>query len=67
MLQVPTAVRFESLMLRLERLVSILQLRHKLLQLVLDAFREFVQLRPLQGLEQDGRHRCLPVPKNYSK
>lgn len=54
-------------MLSLEHLVSILQLRYKLLQLVLDAFREFIQLRPLQSLKQDDRHRYLLVPKNNGK
>lgn len=48
-------------MLGPERLVSILQLRYKLLQLVLGAFREFIQLRPLQDLQQDGRHLLLTL------
>lgn len=57
--QVPTTVCFEALMLRFERFVSILQLRYKLVKLVLDAFWQFVQLRPLQNLEQDDRHLLL--------
>lgn len=57
--RVPTTVCFEALMLCPQRLVSTLQLRHKLLQLILDPFGEFVQLRPLQRLEQDGRRHLL--------
>lgn len=53
-------------MLRFERLVSILQLRYKLLKLVLDAFRQLVQLGPLQNLEQDHRHLLLTRKKQHS-
>lgn len=64
--QVPTTVSFEALMLRFERFVSILQLRYKLLKLVLDAFWQLVQLGPLQNLEQDDRH-LLHTRRNTTK
>ena len=53
-----TEVCFEVLVLGPERVVGALQLGDELLQLVLDALRQLVQLGPLQGLEQDGRHGC---------
>lgn len=50
-LKSPTTVCFEPLVLRLERLISILQFSHEFLKLVLDAFWKFVELCPLQSLE----------------